>query len=155
MRSSFQNPMKSRRRGKGPLQSGTRRVSTWDDRSVHCVCPSSWTVTDFTPDRMTFLATSTPRPLRPEIRTLAPPRRCIASRPSTYLQGMGDGMYCSTTTLHTQYIYYTIINWYKYMSVNTQMSVEIKSGICQLVVNTEQTLDSMYIELNMHKTECL
>lgn len=58
---------------------------TWEDRSVHTAWPSSWTVTDFTPDRITFLAISTPRPRIPAIRTSVVPIRCIASWPRTYL----------------------------------------------------------------------
>ena len=58
---------------------------TWEDRSVHSAWPSSWTVTDFTPDRITFLAISTPRPRIPAIRTSVVPIRCIASWPRTYL----------------------------------------------------------------------
>lgn len=63
--------------------------ATWEDRSVHTVSPSSWTVTDFTPDRITFLAISTPSPPAPAIRTLAVPIRCIASWPRTYLSIRG------------------------------------------------------------------
>ncbi|CAG06971.1 unnamed protein product [Tetraodon nigroviridis] len=63
-----------------------RPEATWEDRSVHTVSPSSWTVTDSTPDRITFLAISTPSPPIPATRTLAVPIRRIASWPRTYLQ---------------------------------------------------------------------
>lgn len=60
-------------------------VLTWEERSAQSVRPSSWTVTDFTPDKITFLAISTPSPRMPAMRTLAVPIRCIPSQPRTYL----------------------------------------------------------------------
>lgn len=60
-------------------------VLTWEERSAQSVRPSSWTVTDFTPDKITFFAISTPSPRMPAMRTLAVPIRCIPSQPRTYL----------------------------------------------------------------------
>lgn len=45
-------------------------VRTWADRSAHSAGPSSRRVTDFTPARMTFLATSAPTPFAPTMSTL-------------------------------------------------------------------------------------
>lgn len=69
------------------LEERTGHHITWEDRSTHSVIPVSWMVTEPTPARTVFLATSTPRPLIPQIRTFASPILRIASWPRTYLSG--------------------------------------------------------------------
>lgn len=51
--------------------------------------PWSCRVTALTPPRMMFLAISTPRPRRPDTRTLEVWSRFMASWPNTYLPGWG------------------------------------------------------------------
>ena len=62
---------------------------TWEERSAHWAVPWSCRVTALTPPRMMFLAISTPRPRRPDTRTLDVWSRFIASWPNTYLPGQG------------------------------------------------------------------
>lgn len=78
------------------------RLGTWEDRSAHTVWPSSWTVTDLTPDRITFLAISTPRPRMPAMRTSAVPIRCIASWPRTYLRRWKNKWICGPAISATE-----------------------------------------------------
>ena len=60
-------------------------TQTWLERSDQLAADWSWTVTDLTPPRTMFLATSTPSPPMPDTRTLDNAIFFMAACPNTYL----------------------------------------------------------------------